>query len=153
VLVAVLVLGTGALIALAVNSRTHRGTPAVVAVDVRGIARGGVLATSYTVAAGDLHHAPVFLARETDGRFVAFLGRSTHLGCKVVLASDARLAFTHAADVAFEDPCGGSVWALDGDCLRGPCPRGLSTFPLEMSGRVAEIDLRRTLPGKPRLPT
>jgi Rieske Fe-S protein len=147
-----LVLAAGTLIVDAVNSRRHHGTPAVVAIDVRGIASGGVLTTRYTVAAGGLQHAPVFLARETDGAFVAFLGRSTHLGCRVVLASDALHAFTHASNVAFEDPCGGSVWALDGDCIGGPCPRGLSTFPLKVTGSVAEIDLTRAVPGTPRLP-
>jgi Rieske Fe-S protein len=151
VLVTVLVLAAGTLIAVAVNSRRHHATPTVGTVDVRGIASGGVLTTRYTVASGGLHHAPVFLARQTDGKFVAFLGRSTHLGCRVVLASDARYAFTHASNVAFEDPCGGSVWALDGQCVGGPCPRGLSTFPLKVTASVAKIDLTRTVPGAPRL--
>jgi Rieske Fe-S protein len=146
------VLAAGALIAFAVNSRSQHDKSAVVTVDVRGLAAGRVLTTRYTIAAGGLHHAPVFVARENNGHLVAFLGRSTHLGCKVALANDPRWPrFKQPPNVAFEDPCGGSVWALDGDCVSGPCPRGLSTFPLKVTGATAEINLSLTVPGKPRV--
>jgi Rieske Fe-S protein len=146
-----LLLAAVAFVALAVNGHRRHEQPSVVGVDVHGLASGAVLTTRYTVTSGSLRHAPVFVARETDGNVVAFLGRSTHLGCKVVLADDPRSPqFTSSPRVAFVDLCGGSVWALDGDCVGGPCPRGLSTFPLAVTGNIAEIDLSRTLPGTPR---
>jgi Rieske Fe-S protein len=152
-MICVAVVAAGSLAAVVVVSRTHHQQH-VATIQVGVISRGKVATTRYTVAAGALRHAPVFVARETDGRLVAFLGRSTHLGCKVVLANDPRWQrFKQPPNVAFEDPCGGSTWALDGDCVAGPCPRGLSTFPLTVMGSTAQIDLSRTIPGRARPPT
>ena len=151
-MIGVALVAAGSLIAVLIVSRAHHHQQHLATIQVGVLARGEVATTRYTVAAGGLRHAPVFVARETDGRLVAFLGRSTHLGCEVALANDRRWPrFKQSPNVAFEDPCGGSTWALDGDCLGGPCPRGLSTFPLKVTGGTAQIDLSRTVPGKPRI--
>jgi Rieske Fe-S protein len=151
-LASVLIVVAGSLTAVVVMGRSRHHESAAATIQGRDLPRGTVMTTRYTVVAGELRHAPVFVARETDGDLVAFLGRSTHLGCQVALANDPRWPrFRQAPNVAFEDPCGGSVWAVDGDCLGGPCPRGLSTFPLKVTGDTAQIDLSRTVPGKPRV--
>jgi Rieske Fe-S protein len=151
-MIGVAVVAAGSVTAVLIMSGSD-GQQHLATIQVGVVARGKVTTTRYTVAAGGLRHAPVFVARETDGRLVAFLGRSTHLGCEVVLANDPRWPrFRQPPNVAFEDPCGGSTWALNGDCFAGPCPRGLSTFPLKVTGSTAQIDLSRTIPGRPRPP-
>jgi nitrite reductase/ring-hydroxylating ferredoxin subunit len=130
------------------SSAHHRGTATIWA---DGLVAGTAMKTRFTIASAPLRRAPVFLARERDGHLVAFLGRSTHLGCAVALANDPRWPrFKQPPNVAFEDPCGGSTWDLEGDCVAGPCPRGLSTFLVTIKGASVQIDLSRTVAGKPR---
>jgi hypothetical protein len=50
----------------------------------------------------------------------------------------------------FQDPCGGSVFALDGDCIGGPCPRNLDRCRVNLRDHVAEIDVNELLKGSPR---
>ena len=152
---AALVLLVAGIAVFAIHSRTRvvtpgRATPRIVDVDVRNVSPGTVITTRYTVAIGELHKAPVFLARQPDGRFVAFLGRSTHLGCRIVLAGTIPTIANDRA--AFYDPCGGSVWAIDGTCLGGPAPRNLDRFPLTIVAGHAHLDLSTILPGEPRPP-
>ena len=149
---ALVLLVTGVAV-LAIHSRTRAvttgsTTPRIVDVDVRHVLPGTVITTRYTVAIGELHKAPVFLARQPDGRFAAFLGRSTHLGCRIVLVGTSRPIANHRP--TFSDPCGGSVWAIDGTCLSGPCPRSLDRFPLNIVAGHAHLDLSTILPGDPR---
>ena len=126
-------------------------TPRIVDVDVHDLRPGTVLTSRYTFSARELHHAPVFVARQNDGRVLAFLGRSTHLGCKLLLAEPATIRrFTFVPNVVFVDPCGGSLWALNGTCLGGPCPRSLDQFHVEMVGDSAHIDLSQIIRGKGR---
>ena len=33
----------------------------------------------------------------------------------------------------FLEPCGGSLYDLVGNCVWGPCPRGLSRYPVEVT--------------------
>jgi Rieske Fe-S protein len=150
---AALVLLVAGIAVLAIHSRTRvvtpgHATPRIVDVDVRSVAPGTVITTRYTVSIGELHKAPVFLARQPDGRFIAFLGRSTHLGCRIVLGGTNRPIASNRAP--FYDPCGGSVWAIDGTCLGGPCPRNLDRFPLTIVAGHAHLDLSTILPGEPR---
>ena len=62
--------------------------------------------------------------------FVIFSPICPHLGC--------RFAWNESA-TKFECPCHGSQFALDGEHLAGPAPRGLDPLPLRDQSGVAEI--------------
>jgi Rieske Fe-S protein len=147
----VVVVAAGSAIAISANRRTH-APPTTFTVDVANLAAGQVQATGQTVRVGNLTHAPVFVARERDGEVLAFLGRSTHLGCRVVLTGDPNRA-PLAKHAVFDDPCGGSEWALTGACVDGPCPRGLDRFGVEVAGGNATIDLSKVVRGSPATDT
>ena len=88
--------------------------------------------------------ATVFLARSAANDVHAFLAKSTHLGCRLVLPGDPKYGqgfTTSSSRYFFEDPCGGSTWALDGDCTAGPCPRALDRYPVQLHGDNVAIDL------------
>lgn len=100
----------------------------------------------------DAQKARVFFVRQGD-RVDAFLGVSTHLGCSLVTRGDPTFGqgFARTPDMApFEDPCGGSAYALNGDCVSGPCPRALDRYTVQVSDGTARIDLDRLAPGTPR---
>lgn len=91
----------------------------------------------------------VFLAR-TSGREVhAYLAKSTHLGCGLLLPADATFTMT-TRRTYFEDPCGGSVYSFEGECTGGPCPRDLDHYSVEVRDDTAEIDLRHLIKGSAR---
>lgn len=148
----------GALIAISAAvvalSKGH-GSPAsgVVTVDVPRVRSGDVVSTSYTASVANLHAAPVFVVDVPHEGYVALVGRSTHLGCRVewVHAAGYR-RFENHPDVVFEDPCGGSLFALNGECIGGPCPRGLDRFAVATAGAILRINLRETTTGQPRDP-
>lgn len=126
----------------------------VVTESLAGLAVGH--AKTITVALPDRDHseARVLLARTSPGRVHAFLAVSTHLGCRVVAPVDEpysdEIVPMHSSRRYFEDPCGGSVYSLDGDCTGGPCPRGLDRYAVEVHGDVAEVDLRHLIRGPAR---
>lgn len=131
-----------------------------------GPARAGVLTTSIAdVAAGhakaitvelpdeDHTKARVFVARPSAGDVRAYLGTSTHLGCKLLLPSDEQYGKGFAASSSrafFEDPCGDSQYSLDGNCTSGPCPRGLDGYAVEVRDDHVDIDLRHLITGPAR---
>jgi Rieske Fe-S protein len=81
------------------------------------------------------------------------LGISTHLGCRLVTRGDPTFGdgFASSRDMApFEDPCGGSTYALNGDCVGGPCPRGLDRYHVQITDGTARIDLEQLVPGPAR---
>jgi Rieske Fe-S protein len=85
---------------------------------------------------------------------MAFLGVSTHLGCRLLAPGDPWYGegFTRTSlRYLFEDPCGGSVYALNGDCTGGPCPRGLDRYGVKNVDGNAEIDLKHLMAGPPRV--
>jgi Rieske Fe-S protein len=89
--------------------------------------------------------AHVFVARSSPHRVRAYLAVSTHLGCRLLAPDDEHYGagFTVTSRrYFFEDPCGGSVYSLDGRCTGGPCPRGLDGYAVQVRGDEAEIDLR-----------
>jgi len=131
-----------------------------------GPARAGVLTTSIadvgtghakaiTVELPDQHHteARLFIARPTSDDVRAYLAVSTHLGCRLLLPSheDHGEGFSATSSRSFfEDPCGGSLYSLDGKCTSGPCPRGLDGYPVEVRDDHADIDLRHLIRGSAR---
>jgi nitrite reductase/ring-hydroxylating ferredoxin subunit len=112
-------------------------------------------AKAITVELPDEHHtkARVFLTRSTADDVHAYLARSTHLGCRLLLPGDEHYGAGFAATSSrffFEDPCGGSQYSLDGQCTSGPCPRGLDRYAVEVRDDHAEIDLRHLITGSAR---
>jgi Rieske Fe-S protein len=91
------------------------------------------------------HVGPIILARLNDGRFVAFDGTCTHLGCTV---HPAQPGILHC-------PCHGSTFSISPDpqrqepapgwALVGPAAAPLSTFPTTLSpdGKTVTVTLPR----------
>ena len=114
----------------------------ILTVGVDRLSVGTVETTIRPVAA--LHGAtwPVLVVAESTSRYTAFLGRSPHLGCRVKWVKDPTYTrFSTNAEVAFEDPCGGAEFTIDGTCIAGPCNRGLDRFPIAVSHGDAHINL------------
>ena len=112
-------------------------------------------ARTITVELPDDRHteARVFLARTTHQDVHAYLAKSTHLGCRLLAPDDGHygVGFTVTSRrFFFEDPCGGSLYSLAGECTGGPCPRNLDGYAVEVRDDHAEIDLRHLIKGSPR---
>jgi Rieske Fe-S protein len=153
VILAALVVASAAVVALSQGNR-NPATSGRVTIDVSRLAPGGVETTQYDVPGANGTPAPVFLVDVPHAGFLALLGRSTHLGCSVRwVAAPSYKRFEHSAPVAFEDPCGGSLFALDGACLGGPCPRGLDRFATHTIGKRLQVNLDAIIDGPPRDPT
>src|SRR3954471_22709263 len=118
--------------------------PGVLTTSIADVATGH--AKAITVQLPDELHtkARVFVARPSAGDVRAYLGKSTHLGCKLLLPSDEHYGKGFAASSSryfFEDPCGGSQYSLAGKCTSGPCPRGLDGYAVEVRDDHVDIDL------------
>ena len=61
----------------------------------------------------------------SDHGFLALAANSSHLGCAVIF---------NAAAAQFQDPCGGSVFGLDGAVFHGPAMFPLSHLPWRQVG-------------------
>jgi Rieske Fe-S protein len=171
------VLFGGTVLVVSMSTSGHRHDASVlVTLNVAGVHPGDVLTTRYTASLPPLksqrlacsyavthacvanrhyvHRVPVFVVDVPDEGIVALVGRSTHLGCRVQWIHAARYQrFEHHPEVTFEDPCGGSLFALNGDCLGGPCPRGLDRFSATASGMQLRVNLRKVVLGRKREPT
>ena len=114
-----------------------------------GLAAGH--AKEITVELPDDRHteARLFLTRTEDDAVHAHLAKSTHLGCGLLLPEDANFVVVSPRHY-FEDPCGGSVYSLDGRCTGGPCPRNLDGYAVTVRDAHAEIDLRHLVRGSAR---
>jgi Rieske Fe-S protein len=80
---------------------------------------GGSNRAGESAAAGWLVHS--------DRGLLAFAVNSSHLGCSVIF---------NAAVRRFQDPCGGSLFALDGAVLHGPAMSPLSHLSWRKVGRA-----------------
>ena len=130
----------------------------VVTADVSDLRNGHVLpvAVELPSTARPPHRetgaARVFFVRRS-GQVTAFLGVSTHLGCSLLVPGDPRYGRgfdENPRDPRIEDPCGGSIYAFDGRCVGGPCPRDLDRYTVRLSGDTAQIDLSRLIAGSPK---
>jgi len=130
----------------------HSTRSGVVTVNRAGLHPGH--ARAITVALSDKKHtkARIFVVRQHLNQVAVFLGVSTHLGCRLLLPGDPGYGegFSVSRRFMFEDPCGGSVFALNGDCVGGPCPRGLDRYPLDVRDDTAKVDLNHLIKGPPR---
>lgn len=124
----------------------------VVTVSLTGLNPGKARAVTVSLPNKKRTTARVFLVRRRNQHVAALLGISTHLGCRLLLPGDPRYGEGFAAShaIVFEDPCGGSTFALNGDCIGGPCPRGLDRYAVDVHDDLAEIDLNHLIRGTPR---
>jgi Rieske Fe-S protein len=150
VLVSVGVLaGVAAFVALRGSSGTRAG---IVAVDVSDLHPGQVMPVEASLPGQPRWSRRVFVVHLRGDGVKAFLGRSTHLGCRLWFRGDPHFGdgLSRETGIAFQDPCGGSVFALNGDCVGGPCPRGLDRYRLDVQDNAAAIDVNHLLKGPPR---
>lgn len=77
---------------------------------------------------------------EADGELVALWWRCPHLGCKVPWCEESG---------QFECPCHGSVFNRVGEYRRGPAPRGMDRFAVEVVDGVIVADTSEITPGAP----
>jgi Rieske Fe-S protein len=123
--------------------------PGVFTVDVSGLRSGQVLTIKPFLPR---KVTPIFVVHLRGDGIAAYLGRSTHLGCRLMWVGDPKYhRFTNSPDVAFEDPCGGSVFALDGIWVGGPAPRALDHYPVRVVDDIAEIRVNRLIMGQTRV--
>ena len=151
-----------------VSLSTHEGAEhasGVVTVDAARLHPGDVLAPRFTVQAKNSKEYSyfVFVADVPHQGIIALLGRSTALGCRVTwvnaagyqrgVVPRARRWYQQHPEIVCEDPCQGGLWALNGDCLGGNCPRGLARFPATLTGTALRINLNAINLGRKRQPT
>jgi len=77
-----------------------------------------------------------YLARLSDGGFLAVSRECTHLGCTVPWMADER---------RFVCPCHSSAYDIRGDVVRPPAPRPLDLHPVRIENGVVKVDVSQTL--------
>jgi len=77
-----------------------------------------------------------YLARLSDGGFLAVSRECTHLGCTVPWMGDER---------RFVCPCHSSAYDIRGDVVRPPAPRPLDLHPVRIENGVVKVDVSQTL--------
>ena len=137
----------------AVAAVRDRDTPSsqrgVLSVDVSELRSGHVLTIKPFLPR---RSTPIFVVHLRGDGIAAYLGRSTHLGCRLMWVGDPKCQrFTNSPAVAFEDPCGGSVFALDGSWVGGPAPRALDHYPVHVVDDTAEVRVTHLIMGHTRI--
>ncbi len=77
-----------------------------------------------------------YLARLSDGGFLALSRKCTHLGCTVPWISEA---------ARFECPCHGSAFDIRGEVTRPPAPRALDMYSVSIKNNVIHVDMGRAI--------
>ena len=72
-----------------------------------------------------------YLARLSDGGFLAISRQCTHLGCTVPWDE---------AGQRFACPCHASAFDITGSVIQAPAPRALDHFPLKIENQVITVD-------------
>jgi Rieske Fe-S protein len=128
---------------------THAGA---VTVNVSDLSPGKVMPLEASLPGQPKWSRRIFVVHLPSDGFTAFLARSTHLGCRLWFRGDPHFGegLFRMRGIAFQDPCGGSTFALNGDCIGGPCPRGLDRYRVDVRDDTAEIDIKHLLKGPPR---
>ena len=146
--VAIVIVGFATLDALRGDDPSSDATT----VDVSGLRPGEVVPVHVTLPDADRSEARVFVVHPSGRPVMAFLGVSTHLGCRLLYRDDPTFGdgFSRVDQFAFEDPCGGSTFTLDGRCVGGPCPRDLDRYEVELVDHTATFDLHDLVRGPPR---
>jgi cytochrome b6-f complex iron-sulfur subunit len=82
-----------------------------------------------------------FYVTQYQGGLRALYQKCPHLGCRVPFCDSSG---------QFECPCHGSVYNLIGEYLRGPAPRGMDRFPIQIKGDHVFVDTSTVIQGPPR---
>jgi len=77
-----------------------------------------------------------YLARLSDGGFLALSRECTHLGCTVPWNQE---------EQKFICPCHASAFDIRGDVLGGPAPRALDVFAVRIENEIVKIDVSRPI--------
>jgi cytochrome b6-f complex iron-sulfur subunit len=77
-----------------------------------------------------------YLARLTDGGFLAVNRKCTHLGCSVPWVAD---------EQRFACPCHASAFDIHGDVINAPAPRPLDLFPIAIVDGIIRVDTLRPI--------
>lgn len=77
-----------------------------------------------------------YLARLTDGGFLALSRRCTHLGCTVPWVEEEK---------RFLCPCHSSAFDIHGDVLRNPAARALDLFRVSIENEIVKVDTGRAI--------
>ena len=86
---------------------------------------------------------PVYLVGTSTGGVLALYRQDPYSGCLVEWS---------AARLRFQDPCSESSYALSGEWIEGPAPRGLDRFAVTIEGDGAvsvDVNARQTGPPRP----
>jgi hypothetical protein len=120
-------------------------------VDVATMHPGSVKTFSLIINALGGARWPVFVVDDASGHFTAMLGRAEGaVKCPLVWSHEPHYArMMNFTWDAFEDPCGGALFTIDGGCVDGPCDHSLDQFAITRTGTTATIDLDTLIPGRP----
>ena len=77
-------------------------------------------------------------AVNAKGDLLALSQKCPHLGCKVPFCESSG---------RFECPCHGSVFDIGGEWIKGPSPRGMDRYPVDLKGGRAVADTGTLEPG------
>jgi Tol biopolymer transport system component/nitrite reductase/ring-hydroxylating ferredoxin subunit len=85
---------------------------------------------------------PIFLVHDPEQGFRALYNRDTWLGCRMTWVPE---------NQRFESPCHGQYYSKTGECVRGPCPRGLDRFAVVLTkGGEVLVDVGLFQTGPPQ---
>ena len=90
----------------------------------------------------------LFVVNAPAKGITVFDAHSTHLYCILVINADSP-ARVPDPDVAFVDPCDGSLFDLAGNKLAGPAPRSMDRYPVTIDRQRVSVDLSKPIPGDP----
>jgi cytochrome b6-f complex iron-sulfur subunit len=77
-----------------------------------------------------------YLARTSNGGFLAMSRECTHLGCTVPWIAE---------EGKFVCPCHASAYDLTGAVLNPPAPRALDLYAVRIENRIVKVDLSRKI--------
>jgi len=77
-----------------------------------------------------------YLARLTDGGFLALSRKCTHLGCTVPWV---------AKDSKFACPCHASAFDITGNVISPPAPRALDMYPVTIENNIVKVDTSKPI--------
>lgn len=77
-----------------------------------------------------------YLARLSDGGFLALSRKCTHLGCTVPWIEK---------DKKFACPCHASVFDIKGDVLESPAPRALDLFETRIENNAVKVEVQHRI--------
>jgi Rieske Fe-S protein len=94
---------------------------------------------------------PLFVVNDPAAGIIVFDARSTHLNCILVTNTNTTDTTVRVPgpDVAFIDPCHGSLFDRAGNKLAGPAPRSMDRYPVTTDEQRVYVDLSEPIPGDP----